>query len=193
MKATKAKPLSAPPWTAFSVSEAGSSSSPLGSKWEHDALTGEACSRRADKGQTFDILDVCGEVDVDLLWKPWMPSLELDVSKLGELRANTAASLPWVPIRQFHHAQKLYLSVDGTAGANSADGEACAAWSFNVIAEFEDGAQTFCGFMAAPVGLDPGISRHCWICRAECAGLGNLVAYTVCEQVYCIRRSGFPL
>ena len=54
-------------------------------------------------------------------------------------------------------AKTIYLSVDGTGGVAS---NGIAAWSFSVIAEFQDGAQAFGGFMSGLVGLSE--SQH-WI------------------------------
>ena len=79
-----------------------------------------------------------------------MSPLEIDVSKMGPLRPNSVASLKWVPVRSMLLAKTIYLSVDGTGGVAS---NGIAAWSFNVIAEFQDGTQAFWWF-------------HVWSCWA---------------------------
>ena len=79
-----------------------------------------------------------------------MSPLETDVSKMEPLHPNSAASLKWVPVRSMLLAKTIYLSVDGAGGVAS---NGIAAWSFNVIAEFQDGAQAIGGF-------------HVWSCWA---------------------------
>ena len=67
-------------------------------------------------------------------------------------------------------AKTIYLSVDGTGGAAS---NGVAAWSFNVIAEFQDGTQAFGGFMFAEMNTDESGDTSSWTKAQTYLALGN--------------------